>query len=35
MAGRVRLTDLGRLTRVDIPEGPRWHRPQAMGIHRE
>lgn len=25
------LTDLGMLSRVDTPEGPRWHRPQAMG----
>ena len=25
------LTDLGMLTRVDTPEGPRWHRPQALG----
>jgi hypothetical protein len=25
------LADLGMLSRVDTPEGPRWHRPQAMG----
>ena len=25
------LTDLGMLSRVDTPDGPRWHRPQAMG----
>ncbi len=25
------LTDLGMLSRVDTPGGPRWHRPQAMG----
>ncbi len=25
------LTDLGMLSRVDTPEGPRWHRPEAMG----
>jgi hypothetical protein len=25
------LTDLGMLSRVETPEGPRWHRPQAMG----
>ena len=25
------LTDLGMISRVDTPEGPRWHRPQAMG----
>jgi hypothetical protein len=25
------LTDLGMLSRVDTPEGPRWHRLQAMG----
>ena len=25
------LTDLGMLSRVDTPEGPRWHRPQALG----
>ena len=25
------LTDLGMLTRVDTPAGPRWCRPQAMG----
>lgn len=25
------LTDLGIVSRVDTPEGPRWHRPQAMG----
>lgn len=25
------LTDLGMLTRVDTAEGPRWHRPQALG----
>ena len=25
------MTDLGMLSRVDTPEGPRWHRPQAMG----
>ena len=25
------LTDLGMLSRVDTSEGPRWHRPQALG----
>jgi len=25
------LTDLGMLTRVDTADGPRWHRPQAIG----
>jgi len=25
------LTDLGMLARVDTTDGPRWHRPQAMG----
>jgi hypothetical protein len=25
------LTDLGMVTRVDTPGGPRWHRPQAVG----
>lgn len=25
------LTDLGMLSRVDTADGPRWHRPQAMG----
>ena len=25
------LTDLGMLSRVDTPDGPRWHRPQAIG----
>jgi hypothetical protein len=25
------LTDLGMLSRVDTPGGPRWHRPQALG----
>jgi len=25
------LADLGMLGRVDTPEGPRWHRPQALG----
>jgi hypothetical protein len=25
------LTDLGMLSRVETSEGPRWHRPQAMG----
>jgi hypothetical protein len=25
------LTDLGMLSRVESPEGPRWHRPQALG----
>jgi hypothetical protein len=25
------LTDLGMLTRVDTPAGPRWCRPQALG----
>ncbi|WP_257313890.1 DNA methyltransferase [Geothrix fuzhouensis] len=25
------LTDLGMLSRVETPEGPRWHRPQALG----
>lgn len=25
------LTDLGMLSRVNTPEGPRWHRPQALG----
>ena len=25
------LTDLGMLSRVDTPDGPRWHRPQAVG----
>lgn len=25
------LTDLGMLSRVETPGGPRWHRPQAMG----
>ena len=25
------LTDLGMLSRVDTVDGPRWHRPQAMG----
>ena len=25
------LTDLGMLSRADTPEGPRWHRPQAVG----
>lgn len=25
------LTDLGMLSRVDTPEGPRWCRPQALG----
>ncbi|WP_243294395.1 hypothetical protein [Geothrix mesophila] len=26
------LTDLGMLSRVDTPEGPRWHRPIAIGV---
>ncbi len=25
------LTDLGMLSRVDTADGPRWHRPQALG----
>ena len=25
------LTDLGMLSRVETPDGPRWHRPQAIG----
>jgi len=25
------LTDLGMLSRVDTPNGPCWHRPQAVG----
>jgi hypothetical protein len=25
------LTDLGMLSRVDTADGPRWHRPQAIG----
>lgn len=25
------LADLGMLTRIETPDGPRWHRPQAMG----
>jgi hypothetical protein len=25
------LADLGMVSRVETPEGPRWHRPQAMG----
>ncbi len=25
------LADLGMLSRVDTADGPRWHRPQALG----
>lgn len=28
------LTDLGMIARVDTTDGPRWHRPQAVGAWR-